>query len=50
MKHVISNVNRSIKSDGDNIKKMIDFEISERDWRADSSDGLRPIKSFRGKL
>lgn len=50
MKHVISNVNKSISSDGSNIKEMIDFEISERDWRADSIDGLRPIKSFRGKL
>ena len=50
MKHVISNISKSISSDGSDIKKMIDFEISERDWRADSLDGLRPIKSFRGKL
>jgi len=50
MKNVIKNVNKSIDADGDRIKKMIDFEISERDWRADSIDGLRPVKSFRGKL
>ena len=50
MKHVIENINRSIDADGDQIKKMIDSEISERNWRADSIDGLRPIKFFRGKI
>ena len=33
--------------DGDGIKKPLSIEDKERFWRADPSDGLRPLKSIR---
>ena len=48
--HVINNINKSIESDGNKNKKMIDDEINERDWRADPDDGLRPIKKIRDNI
>jgi N-acetylneuraminate synthase len=36
--------------DGDGIKEPAESERSERDWRADPNDGLRPIRHFRETL
>ncbi len=47
---VIINLKNGIKADGDGKKRPNQSEMSDRNWRADPSDGLRPIKSFRKKL
>lgn len=44
---VISDVNKAILSDGDGIKQPVASEIADRVWRADPSDGLRPLKELR---
>jgi sialic acid synthase SpsE len=44
---VIADVNKSLHSDGNGIKKPTSSEISDRDWRADPKDGLRPLKRIR---
>jgi N-acetylneuraminate synthase len=33
--------------DGDGLKEPVKSEISDRDWRADPSDGLRPMLHIR---
>jgi len=47
MELVIQNVNNGIKADGENLKEPHQLELEERNWRADPSDGLRPIKWVR---
>ena len=50
IKHLIF-WNKNIKKiDGNGIKKPSSVEKNERLWRADQSDGLRPIKSIRKKI
>lgn len=44
---VIRDVNSGFAADGDGIKKPTPSEISDRDWRADPTDGLRPLQSTR---
>lgn len=44
---VIKNINHGFESDGDGIKKPSKSEMNERDWRADPSDGLRPLIKIR---
>ncbi|MDD4803200.1 MAG: N-acetylneuraminate synthase family protein [Syntrophomonas sp.] len=44
---VIQIVNESCLADGSGVKKPAPSEISDRDWRADPSDGLRPLLSMR---
>jgi len=44
---VIEETNIALSSDGDGIKKPTKIEMQERFWRADPSDGLRPLKSVR---
>lgn len=51
---IIANIRKSIKmkkdyllADGDGIKRAIGNEITERDWRADPKDGLRPRLKIR---
>jgi N-acetylneuraminate synthase len=39
---IIKNINLSQIYDGSGIKNPTDGELNERDWRADSVDGLRP--------
>ena len=36
--------------DGDGEKKPVPSELPDREWRADPSDGLRPLQSMRQKL
>ena len=49
---VIKNINSGFIADGDGIFEPSPSEMPDRDWRADSSDGLRPLikvrKSFNG--
>ena len=44
---VITTVNSGFKADGEKIFGPSKSELPDRDWRADPSDGLRPIKSIR---
>ena len=48
--HVITQAKDGLSSDGDGIKNPVESEKSDRMWRADPSDGLRPLKSMRNKL
>ena len=49
---VIKNINSGFIADGDGIFEPSPSEMPDRDWRADSSDGLRPLikvrESFNG--
>ena len=47
---VIKQVKDGLSADGDGIKKPAVSEKSDRLWRADPVDGLRPLKSLRSKL
>jgi N-acetylneuraminate synthase len=44
---VISNVNNGFTADGDGRFEPSPSELPDRQWRADPSDGLRPLKSIR---
>ena len=48
--NVIKQINDGLSADGDGIKKPVNSEKSDRFWRADPSDGLRPLISIRNKL
>ena len=47
IQNTIKLVNDGILADGDGIKKPSASEFSDREWRADPSDGLRPFKKIR---
>ena len=47
---VIKNVNLGLISDGHGKIKPSKSEKNEKNWRADPSDGLRPLKFIRKKL
>lgn len=47
---VIENVRRGFEGDGNGLKEPAPCEMIERDWRADPSDGLRPLKKMRQAL
>jgi N-acetylneuraminate synthase len=44
---VIRDVKKSFEADGNGIKEPVPSELSDRMWRADPSDGLRPLKEIR---
>jgi len=44
---VIRDVRVAMQSDGTGIKEPVPSELSDRMWRADPTDGLRPFKSVR---
>ena len=45
---VINGVGEELEiADGDGVKKPVKAEIDDREWRADPSDGLRPLKHVR---
>lgn len=44
---VIASVRAGFFADGNGIKSPAQAEISDREWRADPSDGLRPFKDVR---
>lgn len=47
---VIEDIKHGSFADGDGVKKPIVSEMSDRLWRTDPSDGLRPMESIRDKL
>lgn len=47
---VISDVRKGSLADGDAVKRPKPSEFTERDWRADPHDGLRPLMSVRGSF
>lgn len=47
---VIRNVNIGLQVDGDGQKEPARSELPDRMWRADPSDGLRPLKAMRERL
>lgn len=44
---VITTLKQSEAADGDGVKIPVPSEQSDREWRADPSDGLRPLKHIR---
>ena len=44
---VIRDTRHAFEADGDGIKAPTPSELPDRDWRADPSDGLRPLKTIR---
>ena len=44
---LIKQVRQAFDADGSGIKEPAPSELSDREWRADPSDGLRPIKAIR---
>lgn len=48
--HTIKQVNEGLSADGDGVKNPVESEKPDRLWRADPSDGLRPLKSIRNTL
>ena len=47
---IITQVRDGLSADGDGNKKPVESEKPDRLWRADPSDGLRPLKSIRNTL
>jgi N-acetylneuraminate synthase len=47
MAPVISMVRAGEHADGTGVKEPLPSELSDRDWRADPSDGLRPLQHIR---
>lgn len=43
----IRNINKGFAADGSGIKEPVPSEFPDRAWRADPSDGLRPMNSIR---
>lgn len=44
---VIARIRESLIADGDGFKGPQPSELSDRDWRADPDDGMRPLKHIR---
>lgn len=47
---VIAEVRRAEVADGNGIKRPAASELADREWRADPSDGLRPLRHVRKTL
>jgi sialic acid synthase SpsE len=47
---VIKQVRHAMDADGDGIKVPVPSELSDRLWRTDPSDGLRPFKTIRNSF
>ena len=47
---VIRDVEKGFVADGNGIKEPVPSELPDRLWRADPSDGLRPLKSMRSSF
>jgi sialic acid synthase SpsE len=44
---VIRDVKKGLEADGNGVKEPVPSELHDRMWRADPSDGLRPLKETR---
>lgn len=49
-KELIDEISAGVLWDGDGVKNPTVSENSEREWRADPVDGLRPLRQFRKSL
>jgi len=47
---VIKCVAKGFAADGDGVKEPVPSELPDRAWRADPSDGLRPMKAIRASF
>ena len=47
---VIQGVRLALSAEGDGVKRPADGELTEREWRADPRDGLRPLRRMRAGL
>ena len=47
MERLIDEVRAAEIADGSGMKQPVQSELSDREWRADPSDGLRPLKNIR---
>ncbi|MFW5501584.1 MULTISPECIES: N-acetylneuraminate synthase family protein [unclassified Maridesulfovibrio] len=47
VEEMIRSIQDGFAADGDGIKKPVEAELPDREWRADPEDGLRPLKSIR---
>lgn len=47
MREIIDNLSKGIEADGSGIKEPVPSEQFDAMWRADPSDGLRPLKAVR---
>jgi len=47
---VISDVQKSLIADGAGVKEPVPSELPDRMWRADPTDGLRPLKEIRASF
>lgn len=50
IKLAIEEINKGFAADGSGVKEPVPSEVSDRMWRADPSDGLRPLKEMRERL
>jgi N-acetylneuraminate synthase len=46
---VISRIRQGERADGEGFKGPVAAELSDRDWRADPQDGLRPLRHVRAQ-
>ena len=44
---VIARIREAVRADGTGFKEPAAAELSDRDWRADPTDGLRPLRHIR---
>jgi N-acetylneuraminate synthase len=49
-KDLILEIREGVVADGNGIKAPVSAEITDREWRADPLDGLRPLKKLRESL
>ena len=47
IREVIKQIREAEETDGNGVKEPVPSELSDREWRTDPSDGLRPFKSIR---
>ena len=47
---MIDYVNEWKLIDGNGTKKPVPVEMGDREWRADPTDGLRPLRNIRANL
>ncbi len=46
---VIQDIEKGFEADGNGVKEAVPSELADRLWRADPSDGLRPMKEIRAQ-
>ncbi|WP_415714106.1 N-acetylneuraminate synthase family protein [Maridesulfovibrio sp.] len=47
VERLIRHIREGLEADGDGVKRPVEAEMPDREWRADPEDGLRPFKSIR---